>query len=83
MRNIRNGDTHFYLPDSLIPRSEREPSGYKYRVAPGTAITSNGVKDTPVQSQSERSNPVAGKEDGSVKTTVGVKLPWSGLQAAA
>jgi len=60
-----------------IPHDERETSGYKYRVAPGTATTGNGVKDTPVQSQSERDKTVAGNEGGSVRTTVGVKLPWS------
>ena len=32
--------------------------------------------DTPVQSQSEREKNVAGNEGGSVRTTVGVKLPW-------
>ena len=31
---------------------------------------------TPVQSQSERDKTVAGNEGGSVRTTVGVKLPW-------
>jgi len=57
---------------------ERETSGYKYRVAPGTAMISNGANDTPVQSQPERDKTVAGNEGGSVRTTVGVKLPWSG-----
>ena len=32
--------------------------------------------DTPVQSQSEREKTVAGNEGGSVRTTVGVELPW-------
>ena len=32
--------------------------------------------DTPDQSQSEREKNVAGNEGGSVRPTVGVKLPW-------
>ena len=51
--------------------------GYKSRIAPGTAMTNNGDNDTPAQSQSERDNTVAGNEGGSVRTTVGVKLPWA------
>ena len=31
------------------PCGERETSGYKYRIAIGTAITSNGDNDTPVR----------------------------------
>ncbi|RHJ88697.1 hypothetical protein DW099_10005 [Emergencia timonensis] len=31
---------------------------------------------TPVQSQSEQDKTVAGNESGSVRTIVGVKLPW-------
>lgn len=42
---------------------EREQAGYEYRAAPGMAITDNGIKDTPVQSQSERDRTVAGNED--------------------
>ena len=61
---------------------ERKPIGYKYRVAPGTAITGNRVNDTPVQSQSERDKTVAGNEGGSVRTTVGVKFPWSWYAAS-
>ena len=40
------------------------------------AMISNRANDTPVQSQSERDKTVAGNEGGSVRTTVGVKLPW-------
>ena len=40
--------------------------------------TNNG---TPVQSQSERDKTVAGNEGGSVRPTVGVKLPWCQLAA--
>ncbi|MDD4474986.1 MAG: hypothetical protein PHV95_04225 [Eubacteriales bacterium] len=58
-------------------RDERYTIGYKYRVAPGTAMTNSEDNDTPVQSQSEREKTVAGNEGGSVRTTVGVKLPWS------
>ena len=39
-------------------------------------IQSEMYKSTPVQSQSERDKTVAGNEGGSVRTTVGVKLPW-------
>jgi len=56
---------------------ERRTPSYKYRVATGKAIIGNRVKDTPVQSQSERDKTVAGNEGGSVRTTVGVKIPWS------
>ena len=48
----------------------------KYRAAPDFAITHKEDNDTPVQSQSEREKTVAGNEGGSVRTTVGVKLPW-------
>ena len=48
----------------------------KYRAAPDFAITHKEDNDTPVQSQSERDKTVAGNEGGSVRTTVGVKLPW-------
>ena len=48
----------------------------KYRVAPDFAITHKEDNDTPVQSQSERDKTVAGNEGGSVRPTVGVKLPW-------
>ena len=61
------------------PRNERETSDYKCQVAPDKAITDNGYNDTPVQSQSEREQTVVGNEGGSVRTTVGVKFPWSGL----
>ena len=62
-------------------QSERETSDYKCRDAPGMAITGSGVNDTPVQSQVERFYSVATNEGGSVRTTVGVKLPWSRLAA--
>jgi len=52
-------------------------SGCKYRAAPDKAMTAKEDNDTPVQSQSEREKTVAGNEGGSVRTTVGVKLPWS------
>jgi len=42
-------------------------SGYKCRVATGTAMTGSGDNDTPVQSQSERDKTVAGNEGGSMK----------------
>ena len=48
----------------------------KYRAAPDFAITHKEDNDTPVQSQSEREKTVAGNEGGSVRTTVGVELPW-------
>ena len=48
----------------------------KYRAAPDFAITHKEDNDTPVQSQSEREKNVAGNEGGSVRTTVGVELPW-------
>ena len=48
----------------------------KYRAAPDFAIPHKGDHDTPVQSQSERDKTVAGNEGGSVRTTVGVELPW-------
>ena len=42
-----------------------------------TAVEDCGFfESTPVQSQSERDKTVAGNEGGSVRTTVGVKLPW-------
>lgn len=44
--------------------------------APDFAKTHKEDNDTPVQSQSERDKTVAGNEGGSVRTTVGVKLPW-------
>ena len=44
-------------------------------------MTNSEDNDTPVQSQSEREKTVAGNEGGSVRTTVGVKLPWSQLAA--
>ena len=40
------------------------------------AMTDNRDNDTPAQPQSERDKTVAGNEGGSVRTTVGVKLPW-------
>lgn len=67
----------FYRSVPALYHSERESSGYKYRVAPDMAITGNGVKDTPVQPQSGRDQTVAGNGGGSVRTTVGVKFPWS------
>ena len=48
----------------------------KYRAAPDFAITHKEDNDTPVQSQPEREKNVAGNEGGSVRTTVGVELPW-------
>ena len=48
----------------------------KYRAAPDFAITHKEDNDTPVQSQPEREKTVAGNEGGSVRTTVGVELPW-------
>jgi len=48
----------------------------KYRAAPDFAITHKENNGTPVQSQSERDKTVTGNEGGSVRTTVGVKLPW-------
>ncbi len=48
----------------------------KCRAAPDLAVTRREDNDTPVQSQSEREKTVAGNEGGSVRTTVGVKLPW-------
>ena len=48
----------------------------KYRAAPDFAITHKEDNGTPVQSQSERDKTVAGNEGGSVRTTVGVELPW-------
>ena len=48
----------------------------KYRTAPDFAITHKEDNDTPVQSQPEREKTVAGNEGGSVRTTVGVELPW-------
>ena len=40
------------------------------------AMTRAEDNDTPDQSQSEREKTVAGNEGGSVRTTVGVELPW-------
>jgi len=48
----------------------------KYRAAPDFAMTHKENNGTPVQSQSEREKNVAGNEGGSVRTTVGVELPW-------
>ena len=48
----------------------------KYRAAPDFAMTHKENNGTPVQSQSEREKTVAGNEGGSVRTTVGVELPW-------
>ena len=48
----------------------------KYRAAPDFAITHKENNGTPVQSQSERDKTVTGNEGGSVRPTVGVKLPW-------
>ena len=48
----------------------------KYRAATDFAVTRKEDNDTPVQSQSEREKTVAGNEGGSVRTTVGVELPW-------
>lgn len=55
---------------------ERAYTDSKYRVALGFAITHKEHNGTPVQSQSEREKNVAGNEGGSVRTTVGVELPW-------
>ena len=43
------GHIRFFVQYPVL-YDERETSGYKYRVVPGTAITGNGVKDTPVRS---------------------------------
>ena len=40
------------------------------------AMTDSRDNDTPAQPQSERDKTVAGNEGGSVRTTVGVELPW-------
>ena len=48
----------------------------KYRAAPDFAMTHKENNGTPVQSQSEREKNVAGNDGGSVRTTVGVELPW-------
>ena len=55
---------------------ERVTIDSKYRAAPDFAITHKEDNDTPVQSQSERDKTIAGNEGGSVRTTVGVELPW-------
>ena len=60
---------------------ERVTIDSKYRAAPDFAITHKEDNDTPVQSQSERDKTVAGNEGGSVRPTVGVKLPWCQLAA--
>lgn len=41
---------------------ERETAGYKYRAAPGMAMTGNRANDTPVQPQSERDKRYFGRE---------------------
>lgn len=61
--------------------SERSNTDSKYRAAPDFAITHKENNGTPVQSQSERDKTVAGNEGGSVRPTVGVKLPWSQFAA--
>ena len=59
-----------------------------FRVAKTTLHLENRIhirqiqdNDTPVYSQSERDKTVAGNEDGSVRPTAGVQLPWSQREA--
>ena len=66
---------------TILSRCERKlPAvniGFPNRdIAPDKAMTAKEDNDTPVQSQSEREKTVAGNEGGSVRTTVGVELPW-------
>lgn len=46
------------------------------RLEDAQPISDKENNGTPVQSQSEREKNVAGNEGGSVRTTVGVELPW-------
>jgi hypothetical protein len=68
LEHRKQGHT-FILPACPFPMTSDKYSSYKYRVATDTAITGNGVKETPVQSQSERDKTVAGNESSCERTS--------------
>ena len=80
--NIPLQDTFLLLPERAagLHRQAWASRNVQRRVAapPGNAMTGSRDNDTSVQSQAERDETVAANEGGSERSSVGVKLPWSG-----
>ncbi len=71
-------DEHKRVERYAITCRKAESDNYLLKISGSSRFrqTHKEDNDTPVQSQSEREKTVAGNEGGSVRTTVGVELPW-------